>query len=60
MSPEGVSYLRGSRGKPICKTEHSEMLSPAFLEPKNQFPRQRWISLKFPLKLKFSMKLDSW
>ena len=40
-SAESASYLGES------KIEHSETLFPAFLETKNQFPRQGWSSLKF-------------
>ena len=36
----------------MFKIEHSETLFPAFLETKNQFPRQGWSSLKFSLKSK--------
>jgi len=31
----------------IFKIGHSEMLFPAFLEPKNQFSKEGWSSLKF-------------
>ena len=44
---------RESEGMPpqeIFWIEHSEMLFLVFLEPKNQFPRQGWSSLKFSLK----------
>ena len=54
-SAEGASYLGGSGGmspQGIFKIEHSETLFPAFLETKNQFPRQGWSSLKFFLKSK--------
>ena len=36
----------------MFKIEHSETLFPAFLETKNQFPRQGWSSPKFSLKSK--------
>ena len=36
----------------IFKIEYSETLFPAFLEPRKQFPRQCWGSLKFSLKSK--------
>ena len=52
-SGESASYLGGSGGmfpQEIFKIEHSEMLFPAFLETKYQFPRQGWNSLKFSLK----------
>ena len=42
--------LPGGGGLGACsppKIEHSEMLFPAFLEPKSQFSRQGWSSLKF-------------
>ena len=49
-----TSYLSGSRGMPLQENfkiiEDSEMLFPVFLEPKNQFPRQGWSSLKLSLK----------
>ena len=37
----------------ICKIEHSGTLFPAFLEPKNQFFRQGWSSLKSEKVMKF-------
>ena len=36
----------------IFKIEYSETPFPAFLEPRKQFPRQCWCSLKFSLKSK--------
>ena len=42
------------------KIEHSETLFPAFVEPKNQFPRQGSSSLKFPLQSKIFNEVDSW
>ena len=36
------------------------MLFPAFVEPKNQFPRQISSSLKFPLKSEIFNEVDSW
>ena len=36
----------------IFKIEYSETPFPAFLEPRKQFPRQCWRSLKFSLKSK--------
>ena len=36
----------------IFKIEYSEMPFPAFLEPRKQFPRQCWRSLKFSVKSK--------
>ena len=50
---KGVSYLAWSWGmspKENFKIEHSEMPLPAFLGPRNQFPRQGSSSLKFSLK----------
>ena len=41
-----------AKGSSCLKIEHSETLFPAFLETKNQFPRQGWSSLKFSLKSK--------
>ena len=35
--------------KKTLKKEHSEMLFPEFLVPKNQFPREGWSSLKLSL-----------
>ena len=56
MSAEGGSYLRGSKETPhpqeIIKIEQSATLFPLFLEPKIQFPRQGWSSLKLSLKSK--------
>lgn len=48
-------HLGGSGGKiphEIFKIEYSETPFPAFLEPRKQFPRQCWRSLKFSLKSK--------
>ena len=39
-------------GSEIFKIEYSETPFPAFLEPRKQFPRQCWRSLKFSLKSK--------
>ena len=36
----------------FLKIEYSETPFPAFLEPRKQFPRQCWHSLKFSLKSK--------
>ena len=36
----------------MFKIEHSETLFVVFLEPKKQFPRQGWSSLKFSSKRK--------
>ena len=47
--------LGGSGGmlpQEIFKIEYSETPFPAFLEPRKQFPRQCWRSLKFSLKSK--------
>ena len=47
--------LGGSGGMPpqeIFKIEYSETPFPEFLEPRKQFPRQCWRSLKFSLKSK--------
>lgn len=52
LDAEDVSYLGGSGGMfplEIFKKEHSEMLFPEFLEPKNQFPREGGSSLKLSL-----------
>ena len=53
LDAEDASYLGGScfPGKSL-KKEHSEMLFPEFLEPKNQFPREGWSSLKLSLESK--------
>ena len=40
----------GHAPQDIFKIAHSETLFLAFLEPKNQFPRQGWSLLKFSLK----------
>ena len=48
-------HLGGSGGilpQEIFKIEYSETPFPAFLEPRKQFPRQCWCSLKFSLKSK--------
>ena len=48
-------HLGGSGGmlpQEIFKIEYSETSFPAFLEPRKQFPRQCWRSLKFSLKSK--------
>ena len=48
-------HLGGSGGMlphEIFKIEYSETPFPAFLEPRKQFPRQCWRSLKFSLKSK--------
>ena len=48
-------HLGGSGGmlsQEIFKIEYSETPFPAFLEPRKQFPRQCWRSLKFSLKSK--------
>ena len=44
----------------IFEKEHSETLFPAFLETKYQFPKQGWSSLKFSLKVNYSMEMDKW
>ena len=67
-APKGEGYLERSGGmlsQEIFKTEHSETLFPAFLEPKNQ---QGWSSLKFSLSKIFNeigqlvgeMAVSSW
>ena len=48
-------HLVGSVGmlpQEIFKIEYSETPFPAFLEPRKQFPRQCWRSLKFSVKSK--------
>ena len=52
-------HLGGSGGmlpQEIFKIEYSETPFPAFLEPRKQFPRQCWHSLKFSLKSKLLNK----
>ena len=48
-------HVGGSEGmlpQDIFKIEYSETPFAAFLEPRKQFPRQGWRSLKFSLKSK--------
>ena len=58
-------HLGGSGGMPppppaheIFKIEYSETPFPAFLEPRKQFPRQCWRSLKFSVKSKLLNEND--
>ena len=46
----------GGGGRAIAKIQHSETLLPGFLDPKKQFSRQGWSSLKFSA-LKFTQIL---
>ena len=47
-----VGESGGMLPQEIFKIEYSETPFPAFLEPRKQFPRQCWRSLKFSLKSK--------